>query len=407
MRLPVLIIVIIMLLHVLMDVYIWRDIYKVYKCSAKKSIIYLVVSDVFLLLFIVAASMPRRDASADLLPIMWMLYTYLTTFIPKIIYLIFSLIGKIPALFKRSIFKSGLYLGFPLAIITFFAMWWGALVTRNQIEVKQINICSSKLPESFDNYRIVQFSDIHLGTWGNDTTFISNVVDSINTLKPDIIFFTGDIVNRNTKEAVPFKNVLSRLKAKDGVYSVLGNHDYGDYMDWKSPQDKEINQIWLESMQDEMNWKLLNNSHVFIKNGIDSIAIIGVENWGEPPFKQYGNLKEAYPTDSIHNLNDRFFKILLSHNPEHWRQEVSKYTNIDLTLSGHTHAMQFMIKLGDWQWSPSVWKYEEWAGLYDKNNEKGENVKIYVNVGLGEVAIPSRLGATPEITLITLKKSND
>ncbi len=251
------------------------------------------------------------------------------------------------------------------------------------------------LPEDFDGYKIVQFSDFHVGTYGSDTAFVSEVVDVMNGLGADAIFFTGDIVNRRTGELTPFVKPLSRLHAPDGVYSILGNHDYGDYCTWESDADKAENLEEMKSLQKEMGWELLNNSTVYLREGADSIALVGVENWGEPPFKAYGDLDKAYP-----NQSDSVFKILLTHNPMHWVERISgnDTVNIDLALSGHTHAMQMQIG----GWSPSKWRYPTWGGLY--GDESGAH-KLYVNIGLGTVAIPARIGATPEITLITLKRA--
>lgn len=357
----------------------------------------------YILLAIILA-MPRRSENVDILVTMWMLYAYLTIYASKTVALLFGLLGQLPRLFKRKTRNSILWLGLPFGALTFIVMWWGALVTRHEIDVREVNIVSSKIPVSFNGYKIVQISDMHVGTWGNDTVFISHLVDSVLAQKPDLIVFTGDIVNRQTHELQPFLATLSRLQAPDGTLSILGNHDYGDYITWDSPSDREANNKLLAEWEKSMGWKLLNNEHVYLVKGNDSIPVIGVENWGEPPFHQYGHLEDAYPfsPDSIHNLNDARFKILLSHNPEHWRQEVSHKTNIDLTLSGHTHAMQFRISLGDNEWSPAKWKYEEWGGLYEKNNDNGVPTQIYVNIGSGEVGMPFRIGATPEITVINL-----
>jgi hypothetical protein len=286
-------------------------------------------------------------------------------------------------------------------------MWWGAAITRRQIDVVNVEISSPRLPAAFDGYRMVQISDLHVGTWGEDTSFVAELVDSVNAQHPDIILFTGDIVNRESTELAPFLNTLARLHAPDGVYSILGNHDYGDYVDWPSAADKRDNLQLLKNWQRQIGWKLLNNQRTQIVHDNDTIQLIGVENWGEPPFHQYGHLIDAYPlsTDSLQHLNDDRFKILLTHNPEHWRQEVRRISNIDLSLSGHTHAMQFELKFGNWRWSPSAWKYDQWGGLYDYINAKGEKLQIYVNIGAGEVGIPSRIGATPELTVITLRKA--
>lgn len=356
------------------------------------------------ILLIVVICFPKRSETADIQAIMWGLYTYLTIYASKTVALLVGLMGLIPRLFKRKKQNSLLWIGLPLGSLVFITMWWGSLVTRHEIDVRKINIVSERIPESFNGYRIVHLSDMHVGTWGNDTTFISNLVDSVLAQKPDLIVFTGDIVNRHTLELRPFLKTLSRLKAPDGTLSVLGNHDYGDYISWDRPSDRTENNILLAAWQKSMGWKLLNNEHLFLNKGNDSIAVIGVENWGEPPFRQYGRLQDAYSLnhEDEYNVNDSRFKILLSHNPEHWRQDISRNTNIDLTLSGHTHAMQTLIRIGDWAWSPAVWKYEEWGGLYEREKNSGEKTQVYVNIGSGEVGMPFRIGAIPEITVINL-----
>ena len=362
-------------------------------------------------LLVVAISLPRRDADAGISAVMWLLFTYLTIYAGKFIYFICSILGRLLRISFRV--KSKVYPSRVIGVVAglgFMAlMWIGAGYTRHHIMVTRQDFYSKRLPESFDGYRVVQLSDLHVGTWGNDTTFLKDVVDSVNNLKPDLIVFTGDIVNRESNELTPFISVLSQLKAKDGVYSILGNHDYGDYVDWKNLGDKERNMVKLKDYQRKMGWRLLNNESVFLHNGPDSILLVGVENWGEPPFPQYGDLNKALPKEDngLHHQNDDNYKLLLSHNPEHWNQEVSKHTNIDLTLSGHTHAMQAMIKIGDWKWSPAKYRYEQWGGKYSRDNENGEETDLYVNIGSGAVGMPARLlSAYPEITLITLKRDS-
>lgn len=402
MRIPVITIIIIFTVSFLTDMYIWRDIRR----NTARTLwagLYLCFSVACWIFLAIAISLPRRGEN-DILPVMWMLYGYLTVYIPKIIFTIFSMLGGLPRLWRGQTLRTGLYAGLPLGLLVCAVMWWGAFPGRTNINVSHVDIDSAKIPQSFDGYRIVQFSDAHTGTWGTDTTFISTLVDTINSLHPDIIVFTGDIVNRHTNEINPFVNTLSRLHAPQGIFSILGNHDYGDYMDWATPQDREKNNHRLLDIQKQMGWTTLNNSSISLHSGNDSITLIGVENWGEPPFRQYGDLGKAYSfsPDSTDNLNDGKFKILLSHNPEHWRQEVARRTNIDLTLSGHTHAMQFMITIGNWRWSPSQYRYEQWGGLYEQTASDGTPVRIYVNIGCGEVGMPFRVGATPEVTLITL-----
>lgn len=406
MRIPVFAFITLFILSVIIDFFIYKDILRHERKRKLTGRIYAVSSAVLICFLAVIFFLPRRDADSSVVPQMWMLYSYMTIYASKFIYLIFAWIGRLINYLAKSRVNFSLYLALPVALLCFCILWWGSLVTIREIEVNEVTIASSKLPESFNNYKIVQFSDAHVGTWGNDTTFISNLVNKINSLHPDVIFFTGDIVNRMSTELEPFVNVLSRLHARDGVYSILGNHDYGDYIEWKNDSLKADNLKQLKEMQLNMGWKMLNNSHSYLVNGSDSIAVIGVENWGEPPFSQYGKLGKAYPLspDSVHNVNDAGFKILLTHNPMHWSEEVTKITNIDLTLSGHTHAMQFMLSAFGKRWSPSVFKYKQWGGLYSQSGKNGDPLYIYVNIGAGEVGMPMRIGAVPELTVITLSR---
>lgn len=363
--------------------------------------IFLAFAIAVLVLLTVGICLPRKSADSGISAVMWILYSVLTVEFSQIVYSIFSLLGFIPQIFRKRRWNTGLWIGLPLGVMVFSMMWWGVLVGRREIQTVSVDISSPKIPESFNGYKIAQLSDLHLGTWGNDTTFISHLVDSVNSLKPDLIVFTGDLVNREYKEMLPFLAPLSRLKAPDGVISILGNHDYGDYVSWSSAQMKAANLDSLKKKQQEIGWRMLNNCTLYLSRQNDSIAIIGVENWGEPPFTKYGDLNKAYPADSLY---DGKFKILLSHNPEHWNQEVSKSSNINLTLSGHTHAMQSRISVGNWKWSPAQYRYPLWGGLYTRENSS-EQLYLYVNIGAGEVGIPMRIGAAPEITLFTLRKS--
>lgn len=405
MRIPALSIIFLFIISFLIDLYISLDI----KAIWKKKGLWVWWSTVALCyaLLIVTISLPRRDADSGISAVMWLLFTYLTIYVGKVFYLLCSLFGRFIRLILRikwPVYPSrwcGVFLGLSLMAL----MWVGAGYTRHHIMVSKEIFRSSKIPPSFNGYRIVQLSDLHVGTWGQDPSFLQNIVDTVNSLNPDLIVFTGDIVNRESGELSPFISVLSGLNARNGVYSILGNHDYGDYVEWPSMVEKEKNLLQLKDYQRKMGWRMLNNEHVYLHEGTDSILLIGVENWGEPPFPKYGELDKALSPkrgEGAHQ-NDSTFKILLSHNPEHWNQEVSKNTNIDLTLSGHTHAMQAMIKIGDWKWSPSKYRYEQWGGRYDRENPNGEQTSVYVNIGSGAVGMPARLlSAYPEITLIEL-----
>lgn len=416
MRLPFIFIIVLFVVALLEDLYILNDIkrYLSGKRKQRARIFQFVLMGIGYGLLITALCIPVRGENSNILPVMWVIYSFLSIYFAKTIYILFSLAGLLTALWRRHarrdkrkiLHNYGALAALPVCLAGFVMMWVGVFYTRYKIQINKVDIYSSRLPKAFDGYKLVQISDLHVGTWGNDTTFIANVVDSVNSLSPDLILFTGDIVNRRAEELKPFKSVLRRLKAKDGVYSVLGNHDYGDYIDWRNDADKEKNRALLREWEKEMGWKLLNNDAVLISKSGEEIALIGVENWGEPPFSQYGNLKAAYPSKATKNgsLKDTRFKILLSHNPKHWEEEVTKETNIDLTLSGHTHAMQMAIGSGKWKWSPSSFKYKNWGGLYEGEGITGKKVWLYVNIGTGEVGLPARLGvAYPEITEITLK----
>lgn len=405
MRIPLAAAIALVILTLLVDLYILKDI-RQYSGRRRKTAtwIYGIVTVICWGFLVAILCMPRRSAEQSIIPLMWMLFSYLSVYLSKLIYCICSLVGRLFTRKRR--FNYGTIAGSVAGALIFVFIWWGALFTRRDIETNRVEIASAKLPASFDGFKVLQFSDIHVGTWGNDTTFVSELVDSINSQGADVILFTGDIVNRRSSELDPFTKVLARLKAPHGVYAVFGNHDYGGYVTWSEPDGGNRDAARLDSLMKSMGWKTLKNETDFIRLGNDSIVIIGVENWGEPPFNQLGDLGKSYPEDkdNLKGLNDDMFKILLTHNPAHWTQVVTDISNIDLSLAGHTHAMQFMLKAGDWKWSPSQYKYNEWGGLYTDTAKDGTPMNLYVNIGAGEVGYPARIGAAkPELTVITLR----
>lgn len=392
MRLPLIPMLIVLVLSVALDIYIYRNLRKATR-KTTPAYIHIAISVIAILSMIGVLAAPKRNCeNSDLLNLMWILFSYLSIYVPKIIYLIFDLIGKIPQLFHHKRWKPMRIIATVIAIASFFTMWWGALINRFNINVNRVEIPVKNLPKSFDGFTIAQISDLHLGTYDGDTEFPARVLDSLRQLSPDLIVFTGDIVNRRTDELHPFVETLSNISAPYGVYSILGNHDYGDYCDWPSDEAKRQNLDELISLENQMGWKMLNNETAFIHLAADSIALIGVENVGDPPFHTYGDLDKAYPT-----LDDGVTKILLSHNPAHWVDDIcdAPDKNIALTLSGHTHAMQMAFG----RISPAIFRYKTWGGLYNDN----DNHSLYVNIGIGTVGFPARIGATPEITLFTLK----
>jgi predicted MPP superfamily phosphohydrolase len=296
---------------------------------------------------------------------------------------------------SRRKFLSTLALG--VAAIPFSALLYGMIKGKYNFKVLKYELEFADLPEAFDGFTMTQISDIHSGSFDNKNK-ISYAVDLINQQDSDAIFFTGDLVNNVADEMDDWKELFSNLSAKEGVFSVLGNHDYGDYVRWNSKEEKLKNLDKLKKIQSEMGWNLLLNENFYIKRKNQKIAIVGVENWGENGFKQAGDLDAA-----CKNINDSDFKVLLSHDPSHWKSRVKNDDrNFQLTLSGHTHGMQFGIEIPGWiKWSPVKYRYENWAGIYE---EKGRFINV--NRGFGFLGYPGRVGIWPEITVIKLKKKD-
>ena len=292
----------------------------------------------------------------------------------------------------RRKFISQIALG--VASIPFISILYGITKGKYNYKILTYTLFFDDLPVEFDGYKITQISDIHSGSFDNKAK-VEYGVKLINDQKSDVIMFTGDLVNSKTSEINPWKSIFSKLKAKDGVFSVLGNHDYGDYIKWPTEEEKKDNFSEMLKSQKEMGFKLLLNESRYIEKKDSRLAIIGVENWGKG-FSKKGNLKKA-----ISNIKSNDFKILLSHDPSHWEYEVLKdKMHFQLTLSGHTHGMQFGIEIpGLIKWSPAKWRYKFWAGLYERAGQY-----LNVNRGFGYLAFPGRVGIWPEISVITLKK---
>lgn len=309
--------------------------------------------------------------------------------VPHVIYLLAKVVGLI-AHFKVS-YK---YFGFTalgLFVLISVLMTYGYAFGRFRSEVTTFDFESESVPGAFDGYKIVQISDLHLDGWKGNSEHLKKRIDEINAINPDLVCFTGDLVSLSPSEIDGFKPILKELKAKDGVISILGNHDYLPYARHLSDSARwqQVNKV-IDAERNDLGWNLLLNENTIIRHGADSIAILGCENQsvGAHPVIQRGDLaKTCEGTEGI-------FRILLTHDPSQWRKEVVGKTDIPLTLSGHTHAMQFRV-LG---FTPSKWIYPDCDGLYIVGNQK-----LYVNIGLGGT-MPMRIGATPEITLITLRK---
>ncbi len=293
----------------------------------------------------------------------------------------------------RRKFISQLALG--IAAIPFASVLYGIFKGRYNYKVLKYQLSFEDLPEAFDGFKITQITDIHSGSFDNEKK-IQYGVDLINEQESDVILFTGDIVNNFAHEMNDWIPMFSKLKAKSGKYSILGNHDYGDYSQWKSKEDKKKNFEDIKNIHPQIGFDLLLNENRYLEKDGQKIALVGVENWGKG-FNKAGDLKKA--SEGI-DKND--FKILLSHDPSHWEYKVKEDDfNYHLTLSGHTHGLQFGIEIpGFFRWSPSQYVYKQWAGLY---TEFGRYINV--NRGFGYHAFPGRIGIWPEITVIELKKA--
>jgi hypothetical protein len=277
-----------------------------------------------------------------------------------------------------------------------FQFVYGMVRTAFNYQVRRVKIPIANLPEKYEGFRIVQISDIHTGSFTSDHA-LADAVKLINEQNADAVFFTGDLVNNRSDEALAFVDTLKEIKARHGVFSIFGNHDYGDYYQWDSAEEKEKNLVALEEIHQQMGWQLLRNGHAMIGDEKDPLAIIGIDNWSNVGnFPKYGNLQKA-----LSGAEHAPVKLLLSHDPSHWTAEVVKnFPAIDATFSGHTHGFQFGIEIPGLQWSPAQYMYPQWAGLYRNGRQS-----LYVNRGLGFLAYSGRVGIPPEITLVELTRA--
>ncbi len=370
------------------------------------------IMDISFLVFATIWTLIIRNSSWDDY-VQYRSYFYITgafilIFLPKIVYLIFNLLHDIVLLMRwvlKKVIKSKLAgyslprppvllsVGFVLSLLMFIWVAYGILYGRFNFQVKEVEVEVADLPESFDGFRIIQFSDTHFGSFARTRPVIRGVKKIIDT-PHDMLVFTGDMVNNEAVEAEKFVEAFASIESPYGKFSILGNHDMGDYRRWYTLEEKAANLQQLEDFQAEMGFDMLRNEHHFIRKGNDSIMIIGVDNWGLPPFAQLGDLNEAMGENAYFPI-----QILLSHDPTHWTEEVIPQTDIFLTLSGHTHGMQAGLLTPWFQFSPVSLKYENWNGLYNEQDQF-----LYVNRGFGFIGFPGRMGMPPEITLFTLRR---
>lgn len=376
-----------LVLLILPDLYIYKTYIK--RVSQKWICWVYWLPTVFLLvgmLLVFSIHEPRPDSMQRLSNF---LLIFLCFAVPKALFVIVMLFMKLLYIISGKKLYGGYVAGI-IALASLVYVIYGATEGKQHFQIREVTINSDELPAAFNGYRIVQISDIHSGSWTGNSGALQKAVNLINDQHADLILFTGDLVNNVATELDEFISVLGQLKAKDGVYSVLGNHDYSPYIEWETEEAQAANLRSLKEKQAAMGWHLLNNEHVIIRHDGDSIALVGVENSGNPPFPNHGDLPKALQG------TEGMYKVLMSHDPTHWRREVLPESDVQLMLSGHTHEMQFSI----FGFSPAKYVYPEHNGLYREGKQS-----LFVNIGLGYLMFPMRLGAWPEITVITLHKT--
>ncbi len=395
-------------IYILVDIYAFQAL----KTITKNQWFYAVyVAISLILLGMIIYQLNYGDSSRSMTP--WRMYTLgltLAIFFPKILVVLVMVIEDLVRLVvglvnkgfgftdqfylpSRRKFISAIAIG--VAAIPFSSLMYGMFRGKYNYRVRKYTLEFDDLPEAFNGYRITQISDIHSGSF-DDMSKVAEGVELIRAQDSDIILFTGDLVNNRADEMLPYKELFGSLSAPDGVYSVLGNHDYGDYVNWDTSEEKEANLQALKTLQKEIGWDLLLNENRIIKRKDEQIRLVGVENWGVGGFKKAGDLDRA-----CNGVKPEEFKILMSHDPSHWQEKVKRdKRHFHLTLSGHTHGMQFGIEIPGWiKWSPVKYRYENWAGIYEEFGRY-----INVNRGFGFIGYPGRVGIWPEVSVIELKK---
>lgn len=395
-----------LILYFLIDIYAFQAVKTVNKSQLVHGF-YWLSSLALIGLFIYAFASGQARTNPKM---MYIFGFFLVLFVPKLIAVIIMFGEDIVRLFVGLFAKvgggnEGFYMpsrrkfvstiALSIAAIPFAGLLYGMVKGKYNYKVLKYALEFDDLPDTFDGYTLTQISDVHSGSFDNEAK-VQYAVNLVNQQQSDLILFTGDLVNNVADEMTRWKDTFATLRAKDGVYSVLGNHDYGDYVQWNTREDKANNLQSLKQIQKEMGWDLLlNESRTFERNG-QAIKLVGVENWGEGGFKKAGDLDKACA-----NVSAQDFTILMSHDPSHWQSQVKTHPkNIQLTLSGHTHGMQFGIEIPGWfRWSPVKYRYQNWAGIYEEFGRY-----INVNRGFGYLGYPGRVGIWPEVTVITLKK---
>jgi len=386
----------VILLWLITDVYFYQAVKLFVNSSAYLWAYWLI--DILLISGIVAVVFVRRGSRGQQTLIAWLMGLMLLALVPRLFSLPVLLIEDITRLFRgfppRALWVSELTLS--VAAVLFLIVLFGITRGRHFYRVRRETIYFPDLPEAFDGFSITQITDVHSGSFSNDAG-VQKGLDLVNAQKSEVILFTGDLVNNRATEMDRWIPAFAGLTAPMGKFSVLGNHDYGDYAKWATPDAKQANLARLKQVHSEIGFRLLLDEAITLQKDGQSITLLGVENWGKGGFHKYGDLKKA-TTD----VPDDAFKVLMSHDPSHWDAvTLDHHQHIHLTLSGHTHGMQFGIELFGFKWSPIKYVYKQWAGLY---RDRGRF--LYVNRGFGFIGLKGRIGMWPEVAVITLKRKS-
>lgn len=376
------------------DIYFYQALQTVVHSNAYLWLYSLI--DLALVTGIIAAFFVQRGSEIQQKLISWLMSLMLLSFVPRLFSLPFLIVEDITRLFRgfppRELWVSELTL--VTAGILFLVVLFGVTRGRHFYRVRRETLHFPDLPEAFDGFTITQITDVHSGSF-SDAAGVQKGLDLVNAQQSDIILFTGDLVNNQASEMDRWIPAFAGLQAPMGKYSVLGNHDYGDYIQWVTPEAKRNNLTRLKEVHGEIGFRLLLDEAITLQKDGESISLLGVENWGKGGFHKYGDLQKASAT-----VPDDAFKILMSHDPSHWEGvTLDHHQHIHLTLSGHTHGMQFGIELFGFKWSPVKYVYKQWAGLYGNAGRF-----LYVNRGFGFIGLKGRIGMWPEVAVITLKR---
>lgn len=394
------------LFSIAVDLILLRKVRKTYPTKTWTGWLYLAHFLIIDLIIVAAVSLYRESSDAgsegSMRTILWAFFLFFISFFPKFVYLLFSALGGLVCLIRRKRTKVFSRIGMVAALVLFCIMLWSATVGRNRIIIEHVTIESDKIPAAFDGYKIALFTDLHVGNEPANNRFIRNLVKRINSEHPDLVVNAGDLINIQVNELnEQVVSILSSIRATDGVCSVFGNHDLGIYMNRHSSLTPAENTRQLAEKQRKMGWTVLDNETIYIHRGNDSLSITGVN------FPANHKLNHRHTADfarcdfatAYQGVPDSLFNVLIAHTPEVW--DAARTSGpADLTLSGHVHAMQFKIRIGNWAWSPAQWMYPRWSGLYEE-----EEKKLFINDGLGYVMYPMRIGTYPSITVFTLRST--